>query len=616
MTTTDTEVIQQDEVVIRFAGDSGDGMQITGTQFSATTAKIGNDLATFPDFPAEIRAPAGTRPGVSGFQVHFSSTDIHTPGDRPDVLVAMNPAALIVNYKDLKPGAIVVVNTGSFKELDLKKAKLDKNPLEDGTLDGYRVIKLDVNARVQDVLKDSPLSKKLVLRCKNFYVLGLMYWLYSRPLDPTLQWLEQKFEGKPDLIDANQKALQAGYNRGSIMEVFQGRYEVPAFTQAPRGTYRNILGNQALGLGLISGAKLAGLKPILASYPITPASDILHQLSGYKHYGVTTMQMEDEIAAVTAAIGASYAGSLAITTTSGPGMALKTEALGLAVAVELPLVVVNVQRAGPSTGMPTKVEQADLNQAVFGRNGETPIPVLAAATPADCFECAVEACRIATQYMTPVILLSDNYLANGSEPWKLPDMEKLKAFPVKFRSDPEGFMPYQRDERGARPWAIPGTPGLEHRVGGLEKEPLMGEVSYDPDGHQRMTEEREDKVMAVAGSYAPLEVYGEGASDLLVLTWGSPFGQARSAVEESRKKGLSVAHLQLRHIWPLPRDLGEILSRFDKVLVPELNMGQLARLLRGEYRDVEFHELHKVKGKPFHTDEIQDEIEDLLEVKS
>jgi len=611
-----TKIIKQDEVVIRFAGDSGDGMQITGTQFTATTARIGNDLATFPDFPAEIRAPAGTRPGVSGFQVHFSSSDIHTPGDRPDVLVAMNPAALIVNYKDLKPGAVVVVNVGNFKAADLKKANLATDPLEDGTLDGYRVLKLDVNARVQDALKDSPLSKKHILRCKNFYVLGLMYWLYTRPLEPTLEWLEVKFAGKPELIDANQRALKAGYNRGSTLELFQGRYEVPAFEKAPKGKYRNILGNQAIGLGLLTGAKLAGLRPLLASYPITPASDILHQLSGYKHYGMITLQMEDEIAAVTAAIGASYAGSLAITTTSGPGMALKGEALGLAVMTELPLVIVNVQRAGPSTGMPTKVEQADLNQAIFGRNGEAPIPVLAASTPSDCFECAMEACRIAVTYMTPVILLSDNYLANGSEPWKLPKIDELSPFPVKFHKETENFLPFSRNELGARPWAIPGTPGLEHRVGGLEKEPLKGEVSYEPESHETMTYERQNKVMGIAKSYAPLEVCCDEDPDLLVLTWGSPFGQARSAVERSRKKGLSVSHLQLRHLWPLPLDLGDVLSRFKRVLVPELNLGQLSRILRSEYPGVEFHEMHKVQGKPFHTDEVQEEIEKILGVKS
>jgi 2-oxoglutarate/2-oxoacid ferredoxin oxidoreductase subunit alpha len=611
-----TEVIKTDEVVIRFAGDSGDGMQITGTQFTETTAKIGNDLATFPDFPAEIRAPAGTRPGVSGFQVHFSSSDIHTPGDRPDVLVAMNPAALIVNYKDLKPGAVIVVNVGNFEEHDLKKANLTESPLEDGTLDGYRVIKLDVNARVQDALKDSPLSKKHVLRCKNFYVLGLMYWLYTRPIEPTLEWLGKKFAGKPELVDANQKALQAGFNRGSTMELFQGRYEVPAFEDAPKGSYRNILGNQALSLGLIAGAKLANLTPLLASYPITPATDILHQLSSYKHYGVITLQMEDEIAAVTAAIGGSYAGNLAMTTTSGPGMALKTEALGLAVMTELPLVVVNVQRAGPSTGMPTKVEQADLNQAIFGRNSEAPIPVLAASTPSDCFECAVEACRIAVEYMTPVILLSDNYLAAGSEPWKLPTMEELKPFPAKFHTDAENFQPFSRNEKGARPWALPGTPGLQHRLGGLEKEPLRGEVSYEPDSHETMTYERQNKIMGIAKGYKPLEMCCDENAELLVVSWGSPFGQARSAVERSRKKSLPVAHLQLRHLWPLPLELGDYLSRFKKVLVPELNLGQLSRLLRGEYPGVDIHELHKMRGKPFNTDEIQDEIERLLGVES
>ncbi|MDP6797067.1 MAG: 2-oxoacid:acceptor oxidoreductase subunit alpha, partial [Candidatus Krumholzibacteria bacterium] len=466
---SNTKTIHQDEVVIRFAGDSGDGMQITGSQFTSTSAKVGNDLATFPDFPAEIRAPAGTRAGVSGFQIHFSSSEIHTPGDRPDVLVALNPAALIVNYKDLKPGGIIVANMGSFQETDFKKARLERNPLDDGTLAGYRVIKLDVNARVQEALADMNLPRKHALRCKNFYILGLMYWLYSRPMDSTLQWLEEKFAKKSELIEANQCALRAGFNLGSTMEIFQGRYEVPAYKNAPKGFYRNIMGNQALSLGLVAGAKLAGLRPLLASYPITPASEILHELSRLKRHGVLSLQMEDEIAAITAAIGASFAGSLAFTTTSGPGMALKTEALGLAVIAELPLVIVNVQRAGPSTGMPTKVEQADLNQAIFGRNGEAPIPVLAASHPGDAFDCAVEACRIAVEYMTPVILLSDNYIANGSEPWKLPKVEDLQPFPVERPHDPESYQPYAKNEKGARPWAVPGTPGLEHRIGGLEK---------------------------------------------------------------------------------------------------------------------------------------------------
>ncbi len=610
------ETIKQDEVVIRFAGDSGDGMQITGGQFTETTAKLGNDLATFPDFPAEIRAPAGTRPGVSGFQIHFSSMDIYTPGDSPDVLVAMNPAALIVNYQDLQPGGIIIVNTGSFGERDLMKAGLDSNPLEDGTLAGLRVIEIDINKRVSEALVDSPLSKKDVLRCKNFYTLGLMFWLYSRPVEPTLVWLDKKFAKKPDLAEANKKALQAGYNAGDIQELFQGRYEVAPMTDVIPGTYRNIMGNSGLSIGLVAGARMAGLRPFLGSYPITPASDILHDLAGMKEYGVITMQMEDEIAAVCAAIGASYAGQLGITTTSGPGLALKTEALGLAVMTELPLVVVNVQRAGPSTGLPTKVEQADLLQAIFGRNSEAPLPVLACSSPADAFDCAVEACRIAVRYMTPVILLSDNYIANGAEPWRLPELDKLKPFPVEFATDPESYQPYARNDDLARPWAIPGTPGLMHRIGGLEKEHLTGNVSYDPDNHEHMVTLRRDKVLGIRDSLAVPEVYGPDHAEELVIGWGSTFGAIRSVVESLQKENRPVAHLHLRHLWPLPPGLDEIFGRYKKRLVPELNMGQLSRLLRSEYQRHEFIECTKVKGKPFTARELQERIVSILEDES
>ena len=610
------ETIKQDEVVIRFAGDSGDGMQITGGQFTETTAKLGNDLATFPDFPAEIRAPAGTRPGVSGFQIHFSSMDIYTPGDSPDVLVAMNPAALIVNYQDLQPGGIIIVNTGSFGERDLMKAGLDSNPLEDGTLAGLRVIEIDINKRVSEALVDSPLSKKDVLRCKNFYTLGLMFWLYSRPVEPTLEWLDKKFAKKPDLAEANKKALQAGYNAGDIQELFQGRYEVAPMTDVIPGTYRNIMGNSGLSIGLVAGARMAGLRPFLGSYPITPASDILHDLAGMKEYGVITMQMEDEIAAVCAAIGASYAGQLGITTTSGPGLALKTEALGLAVMTELPLVVVNVQRAGPSTGLPTKVEQADLLQAIFGRNSEAPLPVLACSSPADAFDCAVEACRIAVRYMTPVILLSDNYIANGAEPWRLPELDKLKPFPVEFATDPESYQPYARNDDLARPWAIPGTPGLMHRIGGLEKEHLTGNVSYDPDNHEHMVTLRRDKVLGIRDSLPVPEVYGPDHAEELVIGWGSTFGAIRSVVESLQKENRPVAHLHLRHLWPLPPGLDEIFGRYKKRLVPELNMGQLSRLLRSEYQRHEFIECTKVKGKPFTARELQERIVSILEDES
>lgn len=603
--------------MIRFAGDSGDGMQITGNQFTDTTAKVGNDLATFPDFPAEIRAPAGTRAGVSGFQIRFSSTDIYTAGDIPDVLVAMNAAALVVNYKDVAPGGIIIANTGNFTERDLQKAKLATNPLEDGTLDGYRVIAIDINARVTEALAGSPLTSKDVLRCKNFYVLGLMYWLYSRPIEPTLEWLAAKFAKKPDLADANRTALRAGYNSGDIHEVFQGRYEVVPVENALPGTYRNIMGNHALALGLVAGAELAELKLFLGSYPITPATDILQHLAELKEFGVITCQMEDEIAGICTAIGASYAGMLGCTTTSGPGLALKTEAMGLAIMTELPLVIVDVQRAGPSTGLPTKVEQADLLQSLFGRNSDAPLPIVACATPADAFDCAVEACRIAVQYMTPVILLSDNYIANGAEPWRLPEMDKLPLFPAAQVTEPAGYAPYARDGKLARPWAIPGTPGLEHRIGGLEKEHITGNVSHNPENHQLMSELRRDKVLGVRDTIPTPVVSGPHEADLLVIGWGSTHGAIRSGTERLRREqNVSVAHLHLRHLWPLPYGLDEIFARYKQILVPELNMGQLSRLLQGEYPDHRFLHFGKVKGKPFTAREIREKITAVLEGKS
>ena len=603
--------------MIRFAGDSGDGMQITGNQFTDTTALVGNDLATFPDFPAEIRAPAGTRAGVSGFQIRFSSTDIYTAGDIPDVLVAMNAAALIVNYKDVAPGGIIIANTGNFTERDLQKAKLATNPLEDGTLDGYRVIAIDINARVTEALAGSPLTSKDVLRCKNFYVLGLMYWLYSRPLEPTLEWLAAKFAKKQDLADANRTALRAGYNSGDIHEVFQGRYEVVPVENALPGTYRNIMGNHAVALGLVAGAELAGLKLFLGSYPITPATDILQHLAELKEFGVITCQMEDEIAGICTAIGASYAGMLGCTTTSGPGLALKTEAIGLAIMTELPLVIVDVQRAGPSTGLPTKVEQADLLQSLFGRNSDAPLPIIACATPADAFDCAVEACRIAVQYMTPVILLSDNYIANGAEPWRLPEMDKLPHFPAAQVTDPAGYAPYARDGKLARPWAVPGTPGLEHRIGGLEKEHITGNVSHNPENHQLMSELRRDKVLGVRDTIPTPEVSGPREADLLVVGWGSTYGAIRSGTERLRReRNVSVAHLHLRHLWPLANGLDEIFARYKQILVPELNMGQLSRLLQGEYPDHRFLHYGKVKGKPFTAREIREKITAVLEGKS
>ena len=608
-------VQQYENVVIRFAGDSGDGMQVTGNQFTHTSAILGNDLATFPDFPAEIRAPAGTRPGVSGFQVRFSSADIHTPGDQPDVLVAMNPAALAVNLSDLKPGGILVVNTGQFGDKDLAKAGLSSNPLTDGTLSGYRLIQIDINKRVKEALAGSPLSPKDVQRCKNFYTLGLMYWLYNRPLDNTMKWLSEKFAKKPQLVEANQKALQAGYNAGDIHEMFQGRYEVAACTVMPKGVYRNIMGNDALAMGLIAGAELAGLKLFCGSYPITPASGILEMLASYKNYGVTTVQAEDEIAAICASIGAAYAGMLGVTSTSGPGMALKTEAMGLAVSVELPLVICDIQRGGPSTGLPTKTEQADLLQAVFGRNSEAPLPVLACSTPSDAFDCAIEAVRIAVQYMTPVILLSDGYIANGSEPWRLPRMEDLQPFPVRFLEEapPGGFQPYARDGRNARPWVKPGTPGLEHRVGGLEKAHLTGNISYDPENHEFMVHMRHLKVMGVRDSIPTPEVHGAQEGDLLVLGWGSTAGSIASAVEIAQKAGRNVGRIHLRHVWPLPRGLDAIFTRFKSILVPEMNMGQMARILRSEYQQHNFISYPKVQGQPFRTSELVAKIDSILE---
>jgi 2-oxoglutarate ferredoxin oxidoreductase subunit alpha len=603
---------QLEHVVIRFAGDSGDGMQITGNQFTLTSALVGNDLATLPDFPAEIRAPAGTRPGVSGFQLQFSSSDIHTPGDQPDVLVAMNPAALVVNIKDLKTSGIVVVNTGNFKEVDLKKADLTSNPLNDGTLEGFRVIEIDINQRVAEALSESSLSNKDKQRCKNFYTLGLMYWVYSRPLAPTMEWLEKKFKNKPELVDANQRALQAGYNAGDIHELFQGRYEVPKVENMPPGTYRNIMGNQALSMGLVAGAELAGLQPMLGSYPITPASTILESLAAYKHFGVVTFQAEDEIAAICAAIGASFGGSLGMTATSGPGLALKTEAMGLAISIELPLVIVDIQRAGPSTGMPTKTEQSDLLQSIFGRNADAPMPVLACATPSDCFEVAVEACRIAVQYMTPVIVLSDNFIANGSEPWRLPEIEDLKPFPASFATNPEGHQTYSRNARGSRPWVKPGTPGMEFRVGGLEKS-TSGNISYDPDNHQQMTDERHQKVANIRDSIPTPAVHGPAEGDLLVVGWGSTAGIINSAVDEAQERGQSVSRLHLRHVWPLPHGLDEIFGRFKAILLPEMNMGQMARVLRSEYPHHNFISYPKVTGQPFLTFEIGRKIDQILE---
>ncbi len=600
-----------DEVVIHFAGDSGDGMQLTGTQFTTSSAIAGNDLNTFPDFPAEIRAPAGTTYGVSGFQIHFGSRKIHTPGDRSDVLVAMNPAALRVNLKHLRDGGIIIANNQGFTPKNLKLAGYEKNPLEDGSLSNYQVYRVDVSKLTANALEDLNLGSKVVERCKNFFALGLMYWMYDRPVEPTINWIKDKFKSKPELIEANTRALKAGLHYGDITEIFTTRYEVKPAKLEP-GTYRNITGNAALALGFITAAKKSELELYLGAYPITPASDVLHELSQYKNFNVKTFQAEDEIAAITAAIGASYGGSLGITATSGPGMALKMEAIGLAVMMELPLVIADIQRGGPSTGLPTKTEQDDLFQAIFGRNSEAPVCVLAAATPSDCFNIAYEASRIAIKYMTPVILLSDGYIANGSEPWRIPKAKDLDTIPVKFHTDPENFMPYSRDEKTlARPWAIPGTPGLEHRIGGLEKQDLTGNVNYEPENHQKMVNYRAEKIERIADDIPDVEISGEREGDLLIVGWGSTYGSITSAVERSRAKGKSVSQIHLRHLNPFPKNLGEILYNFKKVLVPELNMGQLSTILRSKYL-VPAISYNKVQGLPFKAEELENKIDELL----
>ncbi len=602
------------EVVIRFAGDSGDGMQITGTQFTSTSALVGNDLSTLPDFPAEIRAPAGTLPGVSAFQVRIADHDIHTPGDAPDVLVAMNPAALEVNLKDLEPNGVVILNTDEFTARNFKKAGLETDPREDGKLEGYRVFEVDLTTVTRRALEDSPLDVRAKDRCKNFFALGMCYWLFSRPMEPTVEWLQKKFAKKPEVAEANITCLRAGWNYCDITGLFQVKYEVESAALRP-GTYRNINGNLALALGSVAASRKSGLPLFLGSYPITPASDLLHHLSTMKHYGVTTFQAEDEIAAVCAAIGASFGGALGMCSTSGPGLALKAEAINLALMVELPLVVFNIQRAGPSTGMPTKTEQSDLLQAMFGRNGEAPLPVIAPESPADCFWAALEACRVAVESMVPVVLLSDGYLANGAEPWRLPDLSELPDFPVEFHSEVEGFAPYSRDDETlARPWAIPGTAGLEHRIGGLEKQDLTGNVSYDPDNHQRMTDLRAEKVARVARRIAPLEVDGPTKGKLLVLGWGSTQGTIHGAVKAARAEGLEVSRAHLRWLNPFPSNLEEVLASFDQVLVPEMNGGQLAFLLRGTFlADVVSYP--KVEGKPFYRHEIVTRIKQCLEVE-
>jgi 2-oxoglutarate ferredoxin oxidoreductase subunit alpha len=600
-----------ESAVIRFAGDSGDGMQITGSQFTNTTALFGNDLATFPDFPAEIRAPAGTLPGVSGFQVHFGAKDVFTPGDAVDVLIAMNPAALKTNIADLRRGGILIVNVDNFKEVDLKKAQVAVSPLEDRSLEGYRLFPVELTKLTRLALRDLGLDAKSMDRCKNFFALGMCYWLYNRSMDPTYRWLEAKFSKKPVLAEANKLALKAGYAYCDATEAFQVSYDVPPAKLAP-GVYRNLSGNTALALGFVAASQKAGIPLFQGSYPITPASDILHELSMYKEFGVMTFQAEDEIAAMTSAIGAAYGGALAITTTSGPGMALKMEAIGLAIAVELPIVICDIQRGGPSTGLPTKTEQADLLQALFGRNSEAPVPVLAAATPGDCFWVALEASRIAIKYMVPVIVLSDGYLANGAEPWRIPELSELPEIPVRYRTEPEGFLPYARDPQTlARPWAVPGTPGLEHRVGGLEKQDGTGNVNYEPLNHERMVHLRAAKVEAVVQDVPDVVPAGDPEGELLLVGWGSTYGSITAALRARREKGRRIGHVHLRHLHPLPKNLGEVLKRYRKVVVPEMNLGQLRWVLRAKYL-VDAQGLNKVQGKPFKQSEIEAKIEEVL----
>jgi 2-oxoglutarate/2-oxoacid ferredoxin oxidoreductase subunit alpha len=608
---TKREIIEH--AVIRFAGDSGDGMQITGSQFTNTVALYGNDIATFPDYPAEIRAPAGTVPGVSGFQLNFSSGEVHTPGDSVDVLIAMNPAALKVNIGDLKANGILIVNSDSFEEGDLRKAHLTTNPLEDHSLDKFRVFPVNLQRLTRSALQHLGLDAKSMDRCKNFFALGMCYWLYNRSMDPTMRWVDDKFKKKPLLSEANKLAMKAGYSYCEATEAFQISYEIPPAQLSP-GLYRNLSGNQALALGFVTAAKKAGLKLFLGSYPITPASDILHELSQYKDFGVLTFQAEDEIASITSAIGASYAGSLAITTTSGPGMALKTEALGLAVATELPLVVCDIQRGGPSTGLPTKTEQADLLQAMFGRNSEAPIPILAPATPGDCFWIAVEASRIALKYMVPVIILSDGYLANGAEPWRIPTVEEIPGIPVRFAISPEGFLPYKRDpETLARPWAVPGTPGLEHRIGGLEKQDVTGNINYEPLNHEKMVRIRAAKIEAIVQDIPNVMPSGDPEGDLLIVSWGSTYGAITQSIKTQREQGRKIGHLHLRNLNPLPANVGDILKRYKKILVPELNMGQLLWILRAKFV-VDAVGLNKIQGRPFKQAELDQKIEEMLEI--
>jgi 2-oxoglutarate ferredoxin oxidoreductase subunit alpha len=605
------ETQELDRVTIRFAGDSGDGSQVAGLQFTNTAALIGNDISTVPDFPAEIRAPAGSLPGVSSFQVSFSSYDIHTPGDAPDVLVAMNPAALKTNLPDLPKGGTIIANTDEFSEANLRKAAYSTHPLEDGSLSSYRVIEVPITNMNARALKDSGLNTKQIDRSKNFFALGLMFWLYERPLEPTLRWIEQKFSKNPIVAKANADTLKAGYHFGETAELFPVHYRVPKADLAP-GRYRSITGNEATALGFLAASRLTGRPLFYGSYPITPASDILQELARFKNFGVKTFQAEDEISAIGSAIGAAFGGCLGLTGTSGPGLALKSESLGLAVMVELPIVVAMIQRSGPSTGMPTKTEQADLLQAMFGRNGECPVAIVAPATPAECFDMAIEAFRIALRHMVPTIFLSDGYLGTSSEPWRLPSVADLPTMRVDFATDPKAFHPYSRDpETLARPWAIPGTPGLEHRIGGLEKADVTGNVSYDAENHDRMVRFRAEKVARIANDIPDVKVIGDEEGSLLVLGWGSTYGPALSAVQRARARGLSVSHAHLRYLNPYPANLGEVISRFDRVLIPEMNLGQLLMLVRAKYL-VDAVGLNQVTGRPFKISQIEEKINELV----
>ncbi|MFQ5666408.1 MAG: 2-oxoacid:acceptor oxidoreductase subunit alpha [Candidatus Binatia bacterium] len=603
---------ERESAVIRFAGDSGDGMQVAGMQFTNESAFAGNDLSTLPDFPAEIRAPAGTLAGVSGFQLNFSSHAVFTPGDALDVLVAMNPAALKVNVGNLRPNAILIIDKEAFNDQNLKKAEYKSNPLTDGSLSGYQVFQVDITKLTAAALKDLNLSTRVASRCKNFFALGLTSWMFHRPIEPTEKWIRKRFQKTPDLAAANTRALKAGYNFGETAEIFTSSYEVKPARIKP-GRYRNITGNAALAMGFVSAAHQAGLPLFLGSYPITPASDILHELAALKNFGVTTFQAEDEIAGVGAALGAAFGGAVAITTTSGPGMCLKAETVNLAVSVELPLVIADIQRGGPSTGLPTKTEQGDLLMALYGRNSDSPVPILAPCTPADCFETAFEAVRIAVKYMTPVILLSDGYLANGAEPWRIPPAANIPPLRVKFRTEPQGFYPYLRDETSlSRPWVVPGTPHLEHRIGGLEKEYLSGNVSYASMNHEQMVRVRARKVAGIATEIPPTTVYGAPEGELLLVGWGSTYGSIAAAVHEARQQGKSVSHVHLRYLNPLPGDLGSILARFSKILVPEMNLGQLVNVLRARYL-VDAVGLNKIQGLPFKVSELAGRITRMLE---